>query len=1253
MPPEAPPPTTLPRAAPRSRRFDFEGLVLSLEHAAPVTVLATPEAGVVPFVLSAARHRVRRPLVVVVPDAARQSQLLEALAAFEPELWPGLDAVVPFEPSDSSPFEDAAPVRSVVMGRVAAGYRLNLGLGLAAVVLPAEALLWKTLGPALLDRGTVLVSVGSNLDPLEVIEDLAATGYDKVPVVEDPGTFALTGAGLDVWSPLYPRPVRIRIERDDVKALQFFDPDTQATGDGGFLVDFIAAPVREVRLDALSVAEAAGRLTQLADRLDVGNLQLGAVLDELHAFHAVPGMEGLLPGLSAERATLLELAPTTGYGAPLVVLDGPDACFAALDRAWAAHVERHRVARAARRFCYAPEELFAPPDAVRTQLARHTCLWVRPFALHEERALPTFQLDVASNREVAQELRDAKAKDEGLRPLVARVHQARKLGEMVVFAAHSEGGRQRLQAILRHYGVATEAQDGPLRPADVEVLRHRKDLDALLVLGGSGEGYSIEALHLLVVDEDEVFGHKTVRPERRRQRAAGQLIRDMAELHEGDYVVHIDHGVARYVGLQRLAVAGAEQDFLLLLYKDDQRLYVPVTSLDRVQKFVSGDIDDSGTQKPPTLDRLGSERWLRAKKRARKAVAEVADELVKLYAERQARPGHAFSPPDEVFREWEASFPWEETPDQQRAIDEVLFDLQTARPADRLVCGDVGYGKTEVAIRAAAKVALDGRQVAVLVPTTILCEQHRLTFQQRCKGLPLRIESLSRFKDAGEQKVVLEGIQAGALDIVIGTHRLLSKDVVWKDLGLLVIDEEHRFGVGHKEAIKKWKSTIDCLTLSATPIPRTLQMATLGLRDLSLIATPPENRKSVRTVVCRGTDEVLKEGIERELARGGQIFYVCNRIGRLDPLAAHLTQLVPGVKPIVAHGQMPEQELEDAMLRFMRHDVNVLVCTTIIESGLDIPNANTMFVERADTFGLAQLYQLRGRVGRSSVRAYCYLTVPERERMTQDGARRVAVLERFTELGSGVQIATHDLEIRGAGNLLGQEQTGHIAEIGYELYIKLLEEAVNTLRGTDLGAPVDPEIKTTVTAYLPERYVPDAGQRLQAYKRLAGVRDDDELDATVRALADRYGPLPAPASALVAAIELRVLALKLGLAKVEQGPMMAAFTLHEHGALQPAALLPLVNRPGGSVWRLSPEMVLARAFTPREQDAPVAAVRAMLQELVKAARGATHAVVDVGGAGDGDRAGAGVEGSAQPERQLALPGLEPRRTGRLRVVSGR
>ncbi len=1181
------------------RSFDFEGLLLSLEHGNPKTVLAAAEGAVVPFVLANIRHRLDRPLLVVVPTVERARAVVDAMGAFEGEQWPALEPVLPYSPDDVSPYHEIVPIRALASERVAAAYRIQMDLGIAAIVLPAEALLINTLDAETLDSSAAMASAGANVDRLELAEQLVAGGYDRVPVVEDPGTFCIRGGVVDIWSPLYDRPVRLDFFGDDVESIRFFDPDNQH---GGALVpDAIFPPARELLLDPERINVIVDRITDIADEQGLPTADLRAITDELKSGHLMPGLEALLPAVPPAIAPLLE----TARGAdPIVIIEGPDACEARLEEAYKRLTRQYREARASGRLVFSPAKLFTSPAKVRKLLDSYTRLLIRPVALGEENALPTFVVDVQANTQVTEAIRKSRGADEGLRPLAARIREARRLGHLVAITSRSDGGRQRLHHILRHYGIAARIYDEPLRPADIGKLRLDKDTAALLILGGTGRGFCLEALNLLVIDEEEIFGARVRKPKQRRDRKAGQLIANIAELNEGDYVVHVDHGVGRYVRMVRMEVGGTEQDFLLLLYRGEEKVYVPATNLDRVQKFVGG---GSGS---PHLDKLGNERWSRVKKKTRRAVEKIAQELVKLYAERQAREGHSFSPPDELYREWEATFPHEETADQQRAIDEVLADMQRPRPAWRLVCGDVGYGKTEVAIRAAVKACLDNKQVAVLVPTTVLAEQHRLTFKERCRGLPVTIDSLSRFRTSAEQREVIDKLGKGHVDIVVGTHRLLSKDVRFRDLGLLIVDEEHRFGVKQKEAIAKWRSTLDCIVLTATPIPRTLQMATLGLRDLSLIATPPENRKAVRTIVCRGSDELIKDAIDRELARGGQVFYIRNRVGDLPRIAEEIKLLCPDARPVMAHGQMSETDLEDAMLGFMRGDFNVLVATTIVESGLDIPNANTMFVERADTFGLAQLYQLRGRVGRASQRAYCYLMIPPRQQMTADGAKRVAVLERFSELGSGVHIASHDLEIRGAGNILGEAQTGHIAEVGYDLYIRMLEEAVMKLRDDHLGAPVDPEIKVAVTAYLPDTWIPDASQRLMAYKRLASVRTEDELRALVDHLVDRFGRMPEEAHALVDTIEIRVLAIAIGMEKVEQGPAAIAMTLHERGKLQAERLLELVNRPG-TLYRLTPSMMLLRPMRGHERDDALQTTKEVLRELLDYATEPEPVVIDI------------------------------------------
>ena len=1139
-----------------------------------------------PFVLATIRHRLERPLIVIVPDADRAAAIVEAMGAFEAEQWPSLAPVLPFSPDDVSPYHEILPMRALASQRVSAAYRIQLGLGVAAIVLPAEALLLNTLSAEVVESCAAMASAGHNLDRVELAEQLVAGGYERVPVVEDPGTFCIRGGVVDVWSPLYEQPVRLDFFGDDVESIRFFDPEQQH---GGLqLADAIFPPARELLIDPERMDVIADRITDLADEQGLPTSELRAIIEELRAGHLMPGLESLLPAVAPGIAPLLEIA---AGARPIVVMEAPDACIAELERAYNQHRRDYRAAREGERLAFPPATLMCSPTRVRKLLEGMQRLLIRPFALAEESALPTFTLDVQNNADVTDALRKSRGGDDGLRPLAARIREARRLGHLVAITARSDGGRQRLHHILRHYGVAAELRDEPLRPADVQTLRLDTKLDAVLILGGSGRGFQLDALHLLVIDEEEIFGARAGRAKKRNRKVEGQLIREVAELKEGDFIVHVDHGIGRYVRMMRMEAGGTEQDYLLLLYRGDQKVYLPATNLEKVQKF------RSGSSATPQLDKLGADRWSRSKNRSKKAIDVIAQELVRLYAEREAREGYAFSPPGELYREWEATFAHEETPDQQRAIEEVLSDMQRPRPAWRLVCGDVGYGKTEVAIRAAVKACLDNKQVCVLVPTTVLAEQHRLTFVERCRGLPVEIDSLSRFRTAAEQREVIDKLNAGKLDIVIGTHRLLSKDIKFRDLGLLIVDEEHRFGVKQKEAIAKWRATVDCIVLTATPIPRTLQMATLGLRDLSLIATPPENRKAVRTIVCRGSDELIKEAVERELNRGGQVFYIRNRVGDLPRIAELLQKLVPSAKPVLAHGQMDETELEDAMLGFMRGDFNVLIATTIVESGLDIPNANTMFIERADTFGLAQLYQLRGRVGRSSQRAYCYLMIPQRDHMTDDGAKRVAVLERFSELGSGVHIASHDLEIRGAGNILGEAQSGHIADIGYDLYIKMLHEAVMELRDDDFGGPIDPEIKVAVTAYLPDTWIPDASQRLMAYKRLASVRTQDELRDLVDHIVDRFGRMPSEAHSLVDSIEIRVLAIELGVAKVEQGPAAIALTLHERGLLQAGNLMPLINKRG-SLYRLTPEMVLLRPLTRADLDDPLHATKQVLRELL-------------------------------------------------------
>jgi transcription-repair coupling factor (superfamily II helicase) len=600
-----------------------------------------------------------------------------------------------------------------------------------------------------------------------------------------------------------------------------------------------------------------------------------------------------------------------------------------------------------------------------------------------------------------------------------------------------------------------------------------------------------------------------------------QLLASMAELKPGDYMVHIDHGIALYRGLQHISVGSVGGDFLLLEYAGSDKLFLPVDRLGLVQRYVGPE----GSH--PALDKLGGVSWEKSKGKARKNIEELAGELLEIYARRQLSEGFSFSPPDEMYREFEASFAWEETPDQLSAIQDVLADMQHSKPMDRLVCGDVGYGKTEVALRGAFKSALDGKQVGILVPTTILAQQHYETFRERLKDYPVTVEVLSRFRTPKEQKGILERLKKGDIDIIIGTHRLLQKDVAFKDLGLLIIDEEQRFGVKDKERLKSFRAVVDVMTLTATPIPRTLYMSMMGIRDLSIIDTPPVDRLAVKTIVSRFSEELIREAVLRELRRGGQIFFVHNRVQTIGKRAELLAQLVPEAKIAVGHGQMGEHELEKVMLGFMHGETNLLLCTTIIESGLDIPNANTLIVDHADKFGLSQLYQLRGRVGRSTQRGYAYLLIPSEAAISSDARERLRVLQEISELGAGFRIATHDMEIRGAGDMLGNRQSGTVTEIGFELYNQMLEETIARMRGEESVERVEPEINLKVPAFIPEAYVKDAGQRLVIYKKLTQAENEEDVLDVQNEVLDRFGKYPLATAYLFEIMKLRVLLKKL------------------------------------------------------------------------------------------------------------------------------
>ncbi|GIW42286.1 MAG: transcription-repair-coupling factor [Candidatus Binatia bacterium] len=1042
-----------------------------------------------------------RPGLVVLPTPAEAERMFADLRFFFEEtddtplerrrIW-----LLP--PWDVPPFEDCSPSPDAAMLRVQALFGL-VRTPTPLVVAPAEAVLQRVPPPDVFGREWLRLEAGQEVDLETVAAKLVDWGYRRLALVEERGEFRVRGGILDVYPAGSAHPVRLELSGDVIERISAFDVGSQRSC--GPLREVLLLPAREFSLSAQRgcVARVAERCRELElrreDRLEIEQ----ALREGLW----VPGIEFFLPYFYPE------LVPVSAYlpESALLWTEDPLGVEGALAAAERAIARRAAEREAERKFLPPPGLLFLAADEWEDATRRFLRVESGGLALSSPESGPVLEVRCAGTRDLRLERHPG---EPSFAAVAERLDRWCREGERVFVVTTSESQARRVSALLEAHGVVPSLPKEPIGA----VLGAPAAGRPRILVGELGSGFRLADERLVFVTEADLFAEP--RPRRRSHRPrVGELLRDLGELRRDDVVVHVDHGIGLYRGLKHLRVAGTEGDYLHLEYAGGDRLYVPVDRINLVRKYVGTD----GTA--PPLDRLGSPSWERTKKKVRESVLAMAKELVEIYAAREVLEREPYAPPDDLYREFEASFPYEETPDQLRAIEETVADLLRPKPMDRLVCGDVGFGKTEVALRAALLAVLDGRQVAVLVPTTVLAQQHLRTFRSRLEPYPVRVEMLSRFVPREKTREILEGLAAGTVDIVIGTHRLLRPDVRFRKLGLLVVDEEHRFGVRHKEQLKKMRRLVDVLTLTATPIPRTLQMSLSGIRDLSVIETPPVDRQAVRTYVTRYDESLLREAILRELSRGGQVFFVQNRVENIEVMAARLRELVPEARVAVAHGQMPSGALEKVMLEFVEGRVDVLVCTAIVESGLDIPNANTMIVHGADRFGLAELYQLRGRVGRSHQRAYCYLVVPGEHLITKEAQKRLQVLQELDELGGGFRLAVHDLEIRGAGNLLGKQQSGQIAAVGFDLYEKMLAEAVRELRGLPPEPDVEPEIQLGIPAFLPESYVPDEHQRLVFYRRLASAEEPEQLDAVLEELRDRYGPPPAIVENLVVLMRLR------------------------------------------------------------------------------------------------------------------------------------
>ncbi|MEO1594214.1 MAG: transcription-repair coupling factor [Pseudomonadota bacterium] len=1076
--------------------------------------------------------------------------------------------VLHFPDWETLPYDSFSPHQDIISQRLrvlAELPRIQRGL----LIVAAECLLHRLPPTDYVAARSLSLAAGDTLDRDAFTARLTDAGYLRVPQVTEHGEFAVRGAIIDLFPMGSDAPLRIDLFDDDIDSLRHFDPDTQRSGETLPRLDIL--PAREVPLDSDAVRAFRQRYRERFP----GEAQQSQVYRDVSEGIAHGGIEYFLPLFFERTASLLEYLPGD------TLLSHGDSLDELLGQTAADIAERFEVLNVADdRPLLKPDEAFFSLDDWRAQTGQH-----RHLTLSREK-----RLDGAAALATALPPMALDAQREDGAAAFVNFLKDRASGPRTLLVAESAGRREALIEVCAAHGI---------QPKRFEGWHDFADDGAVLgvTTGLLAQGMILAADGTAVITEQAVFGRRVKTRSRRRRGAADpeNVIRQLSDLSVGAPVVHEAYGVGRYLGLQTLTVGDHTNEFLTLEYAGGDKLYVPVHALQLISRYTGAAPD-----KAP-LHRLGSDQWARARRKAAQKARDVAVELLDVYARRAARKGVSFRLPDAEYRQFESDFPFELTEDQAQSIDDIFADLHATTPMDRVVCGDVGFGKTEVALRAAFMAVQNNRQVAVLVPTTLLAQQHFQTFSDRFADWPVRVEQLSRFRSKKETEHVLAGLADGTVDIVIGTHKLLSHTGAFKNAGLVVIDEEHRFGVRHKEALKKLRAEIDVLTLTATPIPRTLNMALGGLRELSLISTPPADRLSVKTFISRWNDGLIREACLREIKRGGQVYFVHNRVEDIERVAQELGKLVPEATIGIGHGQMSERELESVMFDFYHRNFNLFVCTTIVESGIDVPTANTIIINRADRFGLAQLHQLRGRVGRSHHRAYAYLLTPPKAAMTADAQKRLEAIESLEDLGAGFALASHDLEIRGAGELLGDGQSGQIQEIGFSLYSELLAQAVASLKSghePDFDKPLDAgvEINLHEPALLPEDYVPDVHLRLILYKRLAGCADDDALRELQVELIDRFGLLPEPTKLLIEVTRLKQRAAALGITKIDAGPESGYLKFAAGGAVDPLSLVELVQRDSRR-YRLPDAERLAFREPMPDGAARVDAVNALLDKL--------------------------------------------------------
>ncbi len=1115
---------------------------------------------------------VNRPLFVVCAKA-KEAELLSADIRF----FSGKTetSVITFPPYDILPYQPVAYHPQTACKRIETLYRMLTDSQPPIVITTVSACLQRVIPREVLSQYAEYVLAGEEMDREALIRKLIQGGYQESVLVEDPGDFAVRGGLIDIFPPLYSDPIRIEFFGDTVESIRAFSAANQRSLKP--MSEMTLLPAAETVLDPLDMDQVAERVRKLGDALVMPGLRVEEIVERLKNLDQFPGIGGLISLIHPSLDTLFDYMPK----AALPVVIDPATMDNKVFELEETVTKSYLSARDDNKLCVEPEALYLAWSDVDARFSREAHLVFRMIPVADMGAV-TCNLTVERNDLITQQLKKRGQPEDLLRPLVDWMNQAQENGLAPYLLCRTVKRAQRVEDLLVPYEIKLRLLDA--FPADGDIEKAPS-----ICLGELSSGFIWPQEGLAIITEDEVFGskHRLSRVSRKETRTRWIAFED---LKADDLVVHTDHGIGQYKGLTKLEVADISNDFLVIEYRDQDKLYVPVDRMNCVQKYVGVD------GMTPRLDKMGGKSWERVKERVKKSVRKMAGELLKLYAARRVQKGHAFSPPDRSFEEFEAAFEYAETPDQSRAIGDVMADMESPVPMDRLVCGDVGYGKTEIALRAAFKVVWDNKQVAFLVPTTILAEQHFKTFKDRFEPYPVEIETLSRFRSPSQQRVIVRKLKEGKVDIVIGTHRLLQKDIAFRDLGLVIVDEEQRFGVAHKEKLKQIRRLVDVLALTATPIPRTLHMSLMGIRDLSIIATPPEYRYSIKTYISPFDDTVVAEAIHSELQRGGQIFFVHNNIRTIWGVARNLERLVPGLRVGVAHGRLSDDELETVMLEFLHREIDLLVCTTIIESGLDFPSANTILINRADKFGLAQIYQLRGRVGRADEQAYAYLFIPHEGALTRDAQKRLKVLMEHSDLGAGFEIAMSDLQIRGGGTILGPTQSGHIAAVGYEMYLELMERTMRELKGEPAEPEMEPEIKVNWSAYIPEDYVSGIDQRLVSYKRLARMTETSEVEAFREELRDRFGPLPEPARALMDKIALKVMCQKIGIQRLDLADQRLVLSFSQDCPLSPEKITCLMQRDPQR-FRLTPDGVLKISMPSGQSADPMEATKKILQDL--------------------------------------------------------